>query len=402
MISHRYAVAVSLFTAFALPCAAMAADEPPVVQLLLKTIERQTKVKPVYEDIATDSDGDVTITGLNATIPVEGAAAGGLKYSIASIQLEAISDQGNGLWEIGSATYSEMKLSFAGPEGVAFSVDVPRLAMEGWYLKDAGANPTPIQIVRSSLTTAKRAASGKIAVNAVGHSFTADGYEVTWDGDPVTGSGKTSFKVSNVVVPEAALASIDPTGQMKALGYASLAFDIGGAGSLMLGDDELGFDGDIFYAGRDMGTLKLGAAAAKIPAAVLAELQKSEPGKEPNLTALMPQLTGIEIGRLVVRFEDASLVSKLLPVVARMQGMDVQTMIANAGAMMQLGLAQLKNPAFTEKAVAAVTAFLKDPKSITLSVQPAAPVAVQQLMALDPANPGAAVDRLGVTLTAND
>ena len=77
-------------------------------------------------------------------------------------------------------------------------------------------------------------------------------------------------------------------------------------------------------------------------------------------------------------------------------------MVANAGAMLQLGLAELKNPAFTQKAVEAVNAYLKDPRSLTILAKPAQPVSVMQLMSLDPANPGAAIDQLGVTISAND
>jgi hypothetical protein len=92
----------------------------------------------------------------------------------------------------------------------------------------------------------------------------------------------------------------------------------------------------------------------------------------------------------------------VLPLIAKMQGMDEAAMVANAGAMMQIGLMQLKNQTFTDQVVGAVNAFLKDPKSFTVSFQPAAPVKVEQIMTLDPANPGAAVDVLGVSVTAND
>jgi hypothetical protein len=85
-----------------------------------------------------------------------------------------------------------------------------------------------------------------------------------------------------------------------------------------------------------------------------------------------------------------------------MQGMDEATMVANAGAMLQLGLAELKNPTFTQRAVEAVNAFLKDPRSLTILAKPAQPITVQQLMTLDPNNPGAAIDPLGVTVSAND
>ena len=103
-----------------------------------------------------------------------------------------------------------------------------------------------------------------------------------------------------------------------------------------------------------------------------------------------------------LKFEDQSITKKVIPLLARMQGMDEATMIANTGAMVQLGLAELKNPTFTQKAVEAINAYLKDPRSLTILAKPAQPVTVQQLLALDPNNPGAAIDQLGVTISAND
>jgi hypothetical protein len=92
----------------------------------------------------------------------------------------------------------------------------------------------------------------------------------------------------------------------------------------------------------------------------------------------------------------------VIPLVAQMQNMDEATMIANAGALVQLSLAELKNPALTQKAVEAINAYLKDPRSLTILAKPAQPITLQQIMALDPNNPGAAIDRLGVTISAND
>jgi hypothetical protein len=137
------------------------------------------------------------------------------------------------------------------------------------------------------------------------------------------------------------------------------------------------------------------AAAAEMRAA-----QKE--ARAPDFNALMPQLMNVSLGNFQLRFEDASITKKVLPLIAKMQGMDEAAMVANAGAMMQIGLMQLKNQAFTDQVVGAVNAFLKDPKSFTVSLKPAAPVKVQQLMTLDPTNPGAAIDVLGVSVTAND
>ena len=131
-------------------------------------------------------------------------------------------------------------------------------------------------------------------------------------------------------------------------------------------------------------------------------MKKLEGQAQPDPSTFLPLIQGIQVSRVQFRFEDKSITKKLLPMLAAMQGMDEATMVANAGAMLQLGLAELKNPGFTQKAVEAVNAYLKDPQSITIVAKPTQPVTVQQLMALDPANPGAAIDQLGVTISAND
>ena len=152
-----------------------------------------------------------------------------------------------------------------------------------------------------------------------------------------------------------------------------------------------------------MAVIKFTYGASDIPMSVMAELQAAQKaGRAADFNMLMPQLMNVSLSGFQFRFEDASITKKVLPIIARMQGMDEAAMVANAGAMMQIGLMQLKNQAFTDQVVGAVNAFLKDPRSITISLKPDSPVKVQQLMTLDPANPGAAVDVLGVSVTAND
>jgi hypothetical protein len=62
----------------------------------------------------------------------------------------------------------------------------------------------------------------------------------------------------------------------------------------------------------------------------------------------------------------------------------------------------LNNQEFTTKVVTAINSFLKDPKSITVAMKPAQPLKVQELMTLNPANPGEAITKLGVDVSAND
>ncbi len=399
---RRHALPLILFVTMAGVSPAFAADEPAVVAAILKNWESQLKVKPTYQAVSAESDGSVVVDGLAVSLPMQGDPAGGkVTLTFGKTKLSGITDKGNGLFEVANAQFSDTKFDIGSAAG-SFVVTIPQGSAEYMYIKALGDNPTPNDVVRANLNVARKMSSGPITLAAAGQTFTADGYQMTWDGDPVTGAGKTEFKLSNIAIPETAIAALDPTGTLKKLGYSSLSFDIGGNGNVDIKTEKMGFDFDVFYAGKDMGTLKVGAGAGEIPAALFAELTKLEGQAQPDPSKFLPLIEGIQISRVLFRFEDKSITKKVLPMLAAMQGMDEATMVANTGAMLQLSLASLNNQAFTQKAVDAVNAYLKDPQSLTILAKPAQPVTVQQLMALDPNNPGAAIDQLGLTISAND
>lgn len=398
---RRSALALILATSLAGAAPAWAAEEPPLVTAILKNWESQLQVKPTYKSLTTGSDGSVVIDGLSANLVVPGEDEGKMTLTIGQVKLSGITDKGNGLFEVAATEYDDTKIEIGSREG-DFIVAVPKSSAEYWYVKALGDNPSPSDTIRATMNVAKKMSAGPMTLSAGGQSFTADGYEMTWDGDPVTGAGRTDFKISNIAIPEAAVAALDTSGTLKQLGYSSLSFDIGGSGRMDIAAEKMGFDFDISYAGKDIGTLKIGAGAGEIPLALVSQVQKLKDGGEPDTNAVMPLVQGIQLSRVTIRFEDQSITKKVLPLIAAMQGMDEATMVANAGAILQLGLAELKNPAFTQKAVEAVNAYLKDPQSLTVLAKPTQPVTVMQLMALDPNNPGAAIDQLGLSISAND
>ncbi len=381
---------------------ARAQEVPPVVTAIFKNWEGQLKATPAYDKIETDGSGTVTISNLAATIGAEDPATK-VKLSIGSITLENVAAEANGVIGVGTATFNDTKLEFAGPDNKTVVVEVPQSAAEDWYVAAAGDSPTPMQVFRASMGIARKMTSGEIKVTAEGQSFTAKGLESAWDGDPVTGAGKTTMSFNEIVIPEAALAIADPSGQLKALGYSGLTLNITGDGEFTVNDTSFGISGHIGISSKDMAGITFSYGAGEIPLAVISELHMAQKsGRPADFNMLMPQLMNVSLSGLQFRFEDASITKKLLPLIAKMQGMEEAAMVANAGAMMQISLMQLKNQAFTDQVVGAVTAFLKEPKSLTVSLKPAAPVKVQQLMMLDPSNPGAAIDVLGATVTAND
>jgi hypothetical protein len=387
-------------TTFAIP--AQAEEVPPVVSAMFKNWEAQLRGTPAYDKIDTDSSGNVTISNLAADLETQDPGMS-IRFSVGSIVLENVAAEANGLIAVGAAKFNNLKVEFDGPDNMDMLVEIPQSSAEEWYLIVPSDNPTPQQAFRASMGIARKISSGEFKVVVEGQTIAARGIEAAWNGDPVTGAGKTTMSLNDLVIPESALAIMDPSGQLKVLGYNDVTLNVTGDGELTTTESSFGVSGTFGFSGKDIAGFTFSYSASDFPMPIIAELQAAQKaGPLADFNMLMAQLMNVSLSSFQIRFEDASITKKLLPMIAKKQGMDEAAMVANAGAMMQIGLMHLKNQAFTDQVLGAVNAFLKDPKSFTVSLKPAAPVKVQQLMMLNPANPGAAIDVLGVSVTAND
>jgi hypothetical protein len=390
-----------LLSGTALAHPAQAQDVPPAVQAMLDNMETQVGAEPDYDDIETDADGTVTITKLVIKAPAKNGQPA-VNLTIDKVTMSDIADQGDGLYEVGSSTFDGMKVD-TGDADFSFVITMPQGSAEDWYIKAADDDATPEETLRASMNVARKMSTGSFTVSVMGHTITADGYEQTWDGDPVTGAGSFGMNLKNLAIPESALAALDQGGMLKQLGYAGLNIDMNSSGKMEIANGSMGLDMDFGLSGKDIGAITFGVSADGVPMAAYAEFQKSQQGgTQPDFNALMPQLMGVSFDKLSLRFEDASLTKRLMPMLATMQGMDEATMIATAGAMAQMGLMQLQNQAFADQTVAAINSFLKAPKSIGVAAKPATPITVGEIMGLNPAAPGEAITRLGVSVSAND
>jgi hypothetical protein len=384
---------------FALP--AQAQDVPPAVQAMLDSMARQTNTKPSYASLEQASDGTVKIGALTLALP---AAAGnpGMNVVIGEVSLAGIADQGEGLYQIGTAKFSNVKVDLSDPDFSA-TVTMPEGIAEDWYIKSLGEGATAQDQVRAAMTVARKMSSGPLSISAMGQTITVDGYEQTFDGDPRSGAGTYVLKMNNLAIPEQVVALADQGGMLKQLGYGALNFDVSSTSRLSIEGANLGLDFDLALSGRDIGTMTFAGSAAGIPAEAYAELQRAgSSGQQPDFNAVMPQIQNITINGASFRFDDASVTKRLMPMMAAMQGMDEATMVNTAGAMVQMGLMQLQSPQFAEQAANAVNAYLKDPRSITIAAKPSSPVKVSDMMTLDPSKPQDTISKLGVTVSAND
>jgi hypothetical protein len=399
-LSHKFLIILCLSgTALSLPASAQ--DIPPAVAAVLASIERQTTIKPSYESIETAADGTVTISKLALNQAAEGSNPS-VTVRIDQTVFANIADKGNGLYEIGSADFTNINGDISGAEG-AFTFDVPQSHAESWYVRDAAAAHEPQDDLLGVMNLVRKFSTSKMTLAAMGQSVSVDAYEQTWDGDPATGAGDYAMKVTNIAIPETVLMMIDQSGMLKQLGYSSLSIDLSGNGRMDVVDDRYDVDLNFGITSRDMGTLKFGFTKAGISKVLMAEMQKAQAEhREPDLAALMPEIQSITVGGAAIRFEDQSITKKVLPMIAAMQGMDEATFVNMAGPMLQMGLMQLQSPALAEQATKAVNSFLKEPKSLTIEAKPATPVTVAEMMGMDPAAPAAIIDRLGVGVSAND
>jgi len=117
------------------------------------------------------------------------------------------------------------------------------------------------------------------------------------------------------------------------------------------------------------------------------------------MLGLMQQLT---FNSASVKFTDASLTNKVLGYVAKMQGQKPGDIANMAKAMVPFGMAQLNNPELTTQVTNAVSAFLDNPKSLTISAEPENPVPLAVLMAGGMGDPMSLPKTLGVSVSAND
>ena len=358
-------------------------------------------IKPAYETLKDDGSGNVTISNLTLARPAQGEDPS-FTMKVGQVALSGITDEGGNVYQIGKASFTGNTVDVTGKD-FSFKLDAPDASAEGWLVRAAPPSSATPEDVLAQSSLARKMNVGKITVTAAGETLSVDGIESTWDGDAATGAGSFAMKISNIAIPATLMARMDEGGMLKQLGYSTLNLDVTSATDIAVKGETMSYGFDVGVSGRDMGSLSVKAAVDELPKEVYAEMLKAQmEGREVNMDAMMPKLQNVVVKGGSIRFTDASLVNRLLPLAAAAQGMDEKTLRASIAPTVQLMLVQLQNEAFTKQATEAVTAFFANPKSLTITAAPPAPLKVMDLSAMDPTKPGEAISKLGLSVTAND
>ncbi|TFF25587.1 hypothetical protein E3C22_09605 [Jiella endophytica] len=132
------------------------------------------------------------------------------------------------------------------------------------------------------------------------------------------------------------------------------------------------------------------------------QMAENPEGNQNAGMAMMGLMSQLSLGSADITFTDDSLTGKLLDYYAKKQGQTVDQLIAQVEQMVPAMLAQLQNPDFQKQVSDAVSTFLKDPKSLSISIDPETPVPAMQIAGAAMGAPQTLPQVLSLEVTAND
>ena len=382
----------ALLVSVAPPTAAgRAQEEPPVVRALLDAAAVNSAVRPTYGGLELAPDGSITLSDFKTSFEADSDPSTAMSYTVERLVLADVTEIGVGVFEVGSAEWSNATVT-AGGEAVAA---IPLITAKSLYIHQPSKDPTALERLRASNVLAREFAMPEALIVIGGQSISVEDLSGTWDGDPMTGAGTSQFALRRIHVPGGVFEGED--NPLAMAGYSELELALQGTSVTVHGDGAVGFDIALSFKGRDVGSLIVEFAADGIPLDLLDGIDAGDPDEE----ALLGFADGISLKRARIRFEDDSLTLRLLSVLAEEEGTDVASFVAEGTEGMEMMLSESLAPDLARQISQAITAYLDDPKSITVALSPAQPVQFGQIMAgLE--DPKTLIGLLQFSITAND
>ncbi len=118
--------------------------------------------------------------------------------------------------------------------------------------------------------------------------------------------------------------------------------------------------------------------------------------------AVMGLISQLYLNSADITFVDDSLTGKLLDYYAEKNGQTREQLIEGLTGMLPMFLSYLQNPDFQKDVTDSVTAYLNDPKSLSITVAPANPVPATQLIGAAMGAPQTLPSVLSLSVSAND
>ncbi|MEC9244141.1 MAG: hypothetical protein VYB05_05140 [Pseudomonadota bacterium] len=338
------------------------------------------------------------------SIILEGASLGLVdvkaKVELGDFLLENVSET-DSVYEIGRIAIDSFEQSEEG-----FDIALTGLSVEGLILPKEGENAPYGGLMQYRRFAVDEARVGKDEDPVFTlESLSAD----TTLGD---GTGELSFvgAVENFWVDVAALANNSAArSKLGEYSYEELSGRVDMAGSWALEDGRMKitrYDVKVENAGTLAITADISGYTPEF-IRTLQEMQKqmesaTEEQKQAQGLAMLGLMQQLSLHGASIRFSDASLTGKVLAYAAEQQGVKPEDVANQAKAIVPLMAGQYLGPDLTQSLSRAVTAYLDNPRNITISVAPEEGIPFAVLMGTAMGSPEALAKQVGLSITANE
>lgn len=221
-------------------------------------------------------------------------------------------------------------------------------------------------------------------------------------GQPVAGS----LTIDRLIVDVTQIDDADTQEAMTALGYTTLESDViaNSAWNPQTGEVSIS---EMTISTKDAADLTLsmtlGGYTQEVAEAIRdLQSQMTDENEQAMGMAMLGMFQQMEVQAIRVHLKDESLTGRVLDFIGAQQGMNRESVAAMAKGMMPIFMSQLQAPEFAAQAQAAISAYLDDPDTLTITAEPESPVPFAVLMgsAMGGA-PAALIQALNVQISAN-
>ena len=374
-MSLRFAaVLLSGSALFATALPAQAIEPDAAAEALAAALTGSGEAEATFES-ATDDGGDIVVTGLTITRSGEEAD----KMTFAETVIEAPTEGGDGVFDSPSITFSDGTLSGETNGSVASAVLTGVTVLEPEEGADAPEQSILFDTLEATdLSFTNTTQPGEVTVGRISMEMSNVVDNVAQD---------NSGTVEDITVPPELFGQAQF--QPSMIGYDQMVFDLSWDGSLDPETEVLTLN-DFTVGLQDGGELSITGVLGNVPS--------PRAMNDPDAPA---QAAEMELHNVEIHWQDSSLTGRVLDLLAQQQGISREEYATQIAGAMPFLLAALNNPEFQDEVSTAVSAFLQDPQSLTITLAPDAPVTGAEISNLASTAPQSIPDRLNASITAN-
>lgn len=397
-LMHKMIMGTALSLALTGPVLAL--DQNALVSRIQETIQAKSLV---LKNTGVDVDGDrVVLRDVVITSPEGTQKPDMFLMPVGDIILNKVQEGADGSYTIGQISVGNIDFNEKNDKGTE------RFLIQGIKAADVYISPretdgqTSQRLPYSRLTIEKFAFDNN-GKNLLTSENISTSYSKTQPGNLI----ENAFSVGSFAFDPSGFPGEDVRKTLGNLGYNKLEgnMTIATAWDPSKGDFNLSQYKVVIKHG---GTLNLAMRASGVTADLLAELQQvhsrmqnAQKDKQVNVLAILGLAQQINVGSIRIRYDDNSLVNRLLDYRGKSSGKSRKQVVSEVKFALSSIANQVKHPDFSNRIIKETGAFLDNPKSLEISATPENPIPFAIIAATAVTLPQKLIDIFNINIAAN-